>query len=86
MYTVLSISGCDVSARLRGLSLVVVSGGYSLVAVHRLIVVAFLVEYGLLGMWASAVAAHGLSRCGSWALGHRLNSCGAPRGQLLRGM
>ena len=64
MYTVLSISGCDVSARLRGLSLVVVSGGYSLVAVHRLIVVAFLMEYGLLGMWASAVAAHELCSCG----------------------
>ena len=42
-----------------------------------LIVVTFLVaEHGLSGMWASVVAAHGLSSCGSQALEHRLNSCG----------
>ena len=48
-----------------GFSLAVVSGGYSPVAVHRLIVVAFLVvEFGLLGMWASAVVEHELCSCG----------------------
>ena len=30
-----------------------------------------------LGMWASGVVALGLSSCGSWALEHRLGSCGA---------
>ena len=29
-----------------------------------------------LSAWASVVAAHGLSNCGSWALELRLNSCG----------
>ena len=54
-----------------GFPLVVVSGRYSLVAVHGLLtVVASLVEeYGLYGMWASAVAARGLSGCGDWATG-----------------
>ena len=32
---------------------------------------------GALGMWASVVAARGLSSCGSQALEHRLSSCGA---------
>ena len=46
--------------------------GSSLLAVHGfLTVVVSLVEHGLSSctMW--------LSSCGSWALGHRLNSCGA---------
>ena len=30
-----------------------------------------------LGAWASVVVAHGLSYCDSWALEHRLSSCGA---------
>ena len=30
-----------------------------------------------LGVWASVVVARGLSSCGSWALEHSLNSCGA---------
>ena len=38
----------------------------SLVAQHR-----------LQGMWASVAAARGLSIYGSWALEHRLSSCGA---------
>ena len=38
-----------------------------------------------LGTWASAVAARGLSSCGSQALERRLSSCGA-WAQLLRGM
>ena len=29
-----------------------------------------------LGTWASVVVARGLSICGSWALEHRLGSCG----------
>ena len=29
-----------------------------------------------LGTWASVVVARGLSSCGSWALEHRLSSCG----------
>ena len=38
-----------------GLSLVVVTGGYSLAAVHRLLIVV-----------VSLVAEHGLSSCGAW--------------------
>ena len=38
-----------------------------------------------LGVWASVVAACGLSSCGSWALEHKLSSCGA-WASLLRGM
>ena len=34
-------------------------------------------EHGLWGSSASAAAAHGLSGCGSQALEHRINSCGA---------
>ena len=30
-----------------------------------------------LGAWDSVAAAPGLSGCGSWAPGHRLNNCGA---------
>ena len=50
-------------------SLVAESGGYSLVAVCRLLIVmASLVgEHGLQGMRASAVAAHRLSSCGTQA-------------------
>ena len=33
-----------------------------------------------LGAQASAVAARGLSSCGSWALEHRLSSCSARAG------
>ena len=59
-----------------GFSLVAVTGGFSLVAVHGLIVVASLiVEYGLYGVCAS-VAVRELSSCGSRALEHRLNSGG----------
>ena len=36
-------------------------------------------------MWASVVSVHGLSNCSSWALEHRLNSCGT-QVQLLCGM
>ena len=53
-----------------GSSLVVESRGYSLAAVHRLLIVmASLVEH--------SSRACGLSSCGSQGLQHRLNSCGA---------
>ena len=53
--------------------------GYSPVAVHRLFIAVAspVAEHELQDTQTSAVAAHGLSRCGSWALEHRLNSCGA---------
>ena len=69
--------GCVESSLLcEGFSLVVVGGGYSLASVHGLLVVASLMVQGLQGTQASAVAACGLSSCGSWALEHRLKSCG----------
>ena len=60
-----------------GFSLVVASGDYSLVGLCKLIVVVSLAAPGLQGMWASDVAAHGLSSYSSQALVHRLSSCGA---------
>ena len=58
-------------------SLVAASGGYSLVVVcWLLIAVTSLVGHRLWGMWASVVAAHGLSSRGFQALEHRLSSCG----------
>ena len=62
-----------------GFSLLGGNGGYSLVAVCRLLIaVASLVEEGgLQGMQASVAVARGLTRCGPWAPLHRLNSCGA---------
>ena len=55
-----------------------VSGGSSPVAVHGLLiaVVSLVVEHRPSGVWI-LVAAHGLSICSSWALEHRLSSCGA---------
>ena len=62
-----------------GFSLVTASQGYSEFAVCGLLVaVASLVsEHRLQGTRASAAVARGLSSCGSQALEHRLNSCGA---------
>ena len=69
---------CWVFLAARGLSLVVVSGGYSLRCSAP-------ASYGsgfsccgarALGTRASVVMAHGLSSCGSRALEHRLSSCG----------
>ena len=52
--------------------------GYSLAAVHRLLIAASsIVEHELQSAWASVVVAHGLISCGSWAREHRLSSCGA---------
>ena len=42
-----------------------------------LIAVASLVEHGFQGAWLSVVVAQGLRSCSSWAVEHRLNSCGA---------
>ena len=59
-------------------SLVVGSGGYSLVAAHRflLAVDSLVSEHGLSGSRASAVVTCVLSSCKSEALEHRLNSRG----------
>ena len=61
-----------------GFSSVVTSECYSLVGVCELltVVASDVAEHGLQGMWALEVAACGLRSCGSWALGHRLSSCG----------
>ena len=51
--------------------------GFSLVVARGLLIaVASLVEPGFWSVGASVVVARGLRGCGSWALGHRLNSCG----------
>ena len=53
-------------------------GGYSLAAVHRLLIaVSSIVEHELQSAWASVVVTRGLISCGSWALEHRLSSCDA---------
>ena len=56
-----------------------VSRGYSLVTVPRLLIamVSLVSEHGRQGVPTSVVVAHGLSSCGSQALEHRLNSRGA---------
>ena len=71
----------------RSVSLVVVSGGYSLAVVHEpLIAGASLVaEHELSGARASVAAARGLSSCGSLPLEHWLRHCGAGA-QLLHSM
>ena len=62
-----------------GFSLVTARGGSSLIVVHGLlIVVASLgAEHGLSGVQTLVAEACGLSGCGSPALEHVLNSCGA---------
>ena len=53
--------------------------GYSLVAVHRLLIaVASL-------LWTQALGHTGFGSCSSWSLEHRLSSCGT-QAQLLRSM
>ena len=64
-----------------GLSLMMVSREYSLVAVHRLLtaLASLFAKHGLKGMWASGVAAPGLPSTGSTGVAHRLNcsmACG----------
>ena len=61
-----------------GFSLFSESGGYFLVAVHRLlIVVASCCRAQAPGYVGLVVAARGLISCSSQALEHRLSSCGA---------
>jgi len=52
--------------------------GLSPVAVCGLLTAAasLVAEHRLLGTQPPMVATHGFSRCGSWALEHRVNSCG----------
>ena len=61
-----------------GLSLVVASGGYSLVEVHGLLIVlaSLVAEHRPWSTRASAVAAHELSSCGSRVPEHGLINCG----------
>ena len=70
-----------------GFYLVAASGGHSLAAVHGLLIVvaSLVMERGLQDTQAYVVAARGLRSCGSQALEHRLNSCGA-QASLLHGM
>ena len=56
----------------RAFSLVEVSGGYSLVTAHGFSL------WWLFLLQSMGSRACGLSSCGSWALEHRLSSCGAP--------
>ena len=61
-----------------GLSLVAVSGGYSLLSARA----SHCSGFSCCGAWAlgvqsSVVVACGLSSCGLWALEHRLSGCGA---------
>ena len=67
IYLLLALLGVFIAAP--GLSLVALSGGYSLVVVHGLLttVAFFVVEHGLSG-WDSQALEHGLSGCGTWAL------------------
>ena len=59
------ITVCVGSSFLLRHSPVAVSRGYSLVAVHRLLIVAasFVAEHRLLSTWASVVVEHGLISC-----------------------
>ena len=59
-------------------SLSAASQGYSLAAVHELLIVvtSLLVDHRLLSTWASVAVGHGLSGCSSLPLEHRLSSCG----------
>ena len=54
-------------------------GVYFLVVVCRFLIAmaSTIVEHRLSGTQVSIVVLHGLSSCGSWALKHRLSSCGA---------
>ena len=61
---------CWVFVAARGLSLVVVSGGYSLLQCAG-----FSLRWLLL-LWSMGSRRVGFSSCGSWALEHRLSSCG----------
>lgn len=75
----LFIFGCAGSPLLRGFSLAVASEGCSslqCVGCSLQSVASPVVERGLSGAWASLVVMCGLSGCGLWTPGHRLNRCG----------
>ena len=67
IYLVLAVLGLHCCL---GFSLVAVSRSYSLVVLCRLLIVvaSLVVKHWFQVMWASVVAAHELSSCGSWAL------------------
>ena len=69
---------CWVFVAAQALSLVVVSGGYSLIALGQLLtaVASPVAEHRLSGSRASVVAACGLSSGSSQASEHRLTGCG----------
>ena len=68
--------GCAGSALMHRFSPVAASSGYSLIARGLFIAVASpFVEHGFQDSWASAVAARGLSSCGSQVLEGWLSSC-----------
>ena len=68
----LFISGCAGSSLLcsEAISLVTVTGGYSLVVVHGLLIAlaSLVAEHGLWGTWASVAVSYRLSSCGSQSL------------------
>ena len=71
---------------MHGLSLVAASRGYSWLWCAASHCSGFsCCRAQVLGTWASVVVACRISSCGSWALEHRLSSCGA-RASLLHGM
>ena len=61
-----------------GFSLVVASGGYSLLLAHRLLIAMapFAAKHRLWGMQASVITAPGPYRTGSIAVAHRLSALG----------
>ena len=71
--------GCAGSSLLCGLFCLCDEQGLPFTAVHRLLmgVASLVAEHTLKGAPASVVAAQGLNSCSSWALEHRLDSCGA---------
>ena len=79
IYLLIYLWLCWVFVAVRRLSLVVASGGYSL-----LWCAGFSVQWRLL-LRSTGSRHEGFSSCGSWALERRLGSCGT-RAQLLRGM
>ena len=68
----LFVFGCTGFLLTCGLSLVAESGGCSLVWVLELLTAVASLCFG-----ARALGCTGFSRCGSWAIQHRLKSCGS---------
>lgn len=65
------IFGCAGSLLLRELFLVAASRGYYLAVVHRLLTAV------ASPVWSAGSRARERRPCGSWALEHRISSCGA---------